>query len=96
MRIFIKKLIFIISLIVFNNSYACENNNFKKDRDDIANWLGSNSYFSASYKKGKCALDTVLSDLSLEQRRVIANLIAKSYAQSMKNSNENSNYQHLF
>ena len=91
-----KRIIFIVSLIVLNKSYACENNNIKTDRDYIANWLGSNSYFSATYKKGKCALDTVLSDLSLEQRRVIANLIAKSYSQSMKNFNENSNYQHLF
>ena len=91
-----KRIIFIVSLIVLNKSYACENNYIKTDRDYIANWLGSNSYFSASYKKGKCALDTVLSDLSLEQRRVIANLIAKSYSQSMKNSNENSSYQHLF
>ena len=91
-----KRIIFIVSLIVLNKSYACENNNIKTDRDYIANWLGSNSYFSASYKKGKCALDTVLSDLSLEQRRVIANLIAKSYSQSIKNSNENSNYQHLY
>ena len=91
-----KKIIFIVSLIVLNKSYACENNNFKTDKDDIANWLGNNSYFSASYKKGKCALDSVLSDLSLEQRRVIANLIAKSYSQSIKNSNENSNYHHLY
>ena len=91
-----KRIIFIVSLIVLNKSYACENNNFKTDRDYIANWLGSNSYFSASYKKEKCALDTVLRDLSLEQRRVIANLIAKSYSQSIKNSNENSKYQHLF
>ena len=87
-----KRIIFIVSLIVLNKSYACENNYIKTDRDYIANWLGSNSYFSASYKKGKCALDTVLSDLSLEQRRVIANLIAKSYSQSIKNSN----YQHLY
>ena len=91
-----KRIIFIVSLILLNNSYACENNNFKTDRDYIANWLGSNSYFSASYKKGKCALDTVLSDLSLEQIRVIANLIANSYSQSIKNSNESSNYQHLY
>ncbi len=91
-----KRIIFIVSLIVLNKSYACENNNFKTDKDDIANWLGNNSYFSASYKKGKCALDSVLSDLSLEQRRVIANLIAKSYSQSIKNSNENLNYHHLY
>ena len=91
-----KRIIFIASLIVLNKSYACENNNFKTDKDDIANWVGNNSYFSASYKKGKCALDTVLSDLSLEQRRVIANLIAKSYSQSIKNSNENLNYHHLY
>ncbi len=91
-----KRIIFIVSLIVLNKSYACENNNFKTDKDDIANWLGNNSYFSASHKKGKCALDSVLSDLSLEQRRVIANLIAKSYSQSIKNSNENLNYHHLY
>ena len=91
-----KRIIFIVSLIVLNKSYACENNYIKTDRDYIANWLGSNSYFSASYKKGKCALDTVLSDLSLEQIRVIANLIANSYSQSIKNSNESSNYQHLY
>ena len=91
-----KRIIFIVSLIVLNKSYACENNNFKTDKDDIANWLGNNSYFSASYKKGKCALDSALSDLPLKQRRVIANLIAKSYSQSIKNYNEISNYQHLY
>ena len=46
-----KRIIFIVSSIVLNKSYACENNNIKTDRDYIANWLGSNSYFSASYKK---------------------------------------------
>ena len=87
-----KRIIFIVPLIVLNKSYACENNYIKTDRDYIANWLGSNSYFSASYKKGKCALDTVLSDLSLEQRRVIANLIAKSYTHNLKNFKESSAY----
>ena len=28
-----KRIIFIVSLIVLNKSYACENNNFKTDRE---------------------------------------------------------------
>ena len=91
-----KKIIFIITLTLSNYSFACENNNLKTDRNDIANWLGNNSYFSESYKKGKCALDNALSDLPLKQRRVIANLIAKSYSLSIKNFSEISNYQHLY
>tara|TARA_S200000501_G_C20546001_1_gene622246 strand:+ start:267 stop:551 length:285 start_codon:yes stop_codon:yes gene_type:complete len=77
-----KRIIFFISLILLNNSYACEETNLKTD--DITIWLGSNSKFSQEYRKGKCALDEALIDLPLEQKKVIANLIAKSYTHSLK------------
>ena len=83
-----KKFIFLISLILLNNSYACEDTNFKID--DITIWLGSNSKFSQAYREGKCVLDKALIDLPIEQRRVIANLIAKSYTHSLKNFKESS------
>ena len=47
-----KKIIFIFSLMLCNNSYACEDTNFKTAPDDIAIWLGSNSNFSGEYIKG--------------------------------------------
>ena len=89
-----KKIIFFISLILFNNSYACEDTNFKTVKDDIAIWLGGNSNFTEAYIKGKCALDKALIDLPVVQRRVIANLIAKSYTQNLKNFKESSTYQY--
>ena len=85
-----KRIIFFISLILLNNSYACEDTNFKID--DITIWLGSNSKFSQAYREGKCVLDKALIDLPIEQRRVIANLIAKSYTHSLKNFKESSAY----
>ena len=85
-----KIFIFLIFLILLNNSYACEETNLKTD--DITIWLGSNSKFSQEYIKGKCALDEALIDLPLEQKKVIANLIAKSYTHSLKNFKENSAY----
>ena len=85
-----KRIIFFISLILLNNSYACEEANLKTD--DITIWLGSNSKFSQEYRKGKCALDEALIDLPLEQKKVIANLIAKSYTHNLKNFKESSAY----
>ena len=89
-----KKIIFIFSLMLCNNSYACEDTNFKTAPDDIAIWLGSNSNFSGEYIKGKCVLDKALITLPLRQRQIIANLIAKSYTQSLKSFKENSIYQY--
>ena len=85
-----KRIIFFISLILLNNSYACEETNLKTD--DITIWLGINSKFSQAYREGKCVLDKALIDLPIEQRRVIANLIAKSYTHSLKNFKESSAY----
>ena len=36
---------------IMNKIYAYENNNIKIDRDDIADWLESNSYFQHHTKK---------------------------------------------
>ena len=47
---------------------------------DKANFLmGKKSKIYDAYKQGKCVLDDALKPLSEEQRKVIANLIAKSY-----------------
>ena len=89
-----KKIILFISLIIFNNTYACEDTNFKMEKDDITIWLGNNSNFVEAYIEGKCALDKALIDLPVVQRRVIANLIAKSYTHSLKNFKESLTYQY--
>ena len=41
--------------------------------------MGKKSKVYDAYKQGKCVLDNALKPLSEEQRKVIANLIAKSY-----------------
>ena len=75
-----KKYFFLAIFFLLNNSiFACEFN-FKNNINDVMKtWLGDNSEFSKAYKTGKCALDTALSKLPISQRKVIANLIAKSY-----------------
>ena len=63
-----------------NFSVSCDNDiKNKANSDPIFKWLGSNSKFSESYKIGKCSLDEVLDGLPASEKRVIANLIAKSY-----------------
>ena len=42
--------------------------------------LGNNSKFSENFKVGKCALDKALTNLSAYEKKVIANLLAKSYS----------------
>ena len=41
--------------------------------------MGKKSKFYDAYKQGKCVLDSALEPLTIEQREIIANLIAKSY-----------------
>ena len=76
-----KKYIFLtIFFLISNHNFACElnfNNNINGDA--VKTWLGNNSEFSKAYNTGKCALDAALSKLPVSQRKVIANLIAKSY-----------------
>ena len=88
------KNIFII-LVIFTFSkavLACEINGNSFDQDEVSNWLGNKSLFSKSYKEGKCVLDEALSNISVEQRKIIATLIAKSYSTEIKNAKEVSTY----
>ncbi|MAH89239.1 MAG: hypothetical protein CMJ06_04260 [Pelagibacterales bacterium] len=89
-----KKNIFII-LITFTLAkftLACDFNDSSFEQDEVAIWLGSNSLFSKAYRDGKCVLDKALLNVPLEQRKIIANLIAKSYAKDIKRTKENSTY----
>ena len=86
--------IFII-LIIFTFSkaaLACDINNSSFDQDEVSNWLGNKSLFSKAYRNGKCVLDEALSNVSVEQRKIIASLIAKSYAAEIKKTKEVSTY----
>ena len=65
--------------IIIKHSFACEDYVNDLSKSEISIWLGDNSLFSKAYKDGKCVLDKALVNIPIEQRRVIANLIAKSY-----------------
>ena len=83
-----KKILFLMIFTFSFNSFACEYSNNKS----MKAWLGSNSNLSKSFVEGKCALDKVLDALPLEERKVIANLIAKSYASDARNLNSLKTY----
>jgi len=89
-----KKVIFLIFLVLTlgKSVFACDSAPRKINNDDIGIWLGKKSNLSKVYEHGKCALDQVLGALPIEQRIVIANLIAKSYANSKKKLKETSTY----
>ena len=71
------KKFFLLTIFFLTSShiFACENN----INDAMKTWLGDKSEFSKAYNTGKCALDAALNKLPVSQRKVIANLIAKSY-----------------
>ena len=72
-----KYLIIIFSLISLN-TFACESESSKLN-NDIQIWLGKNSEFSKTLNKSKCLLDKELIGLSLNNKKLIAKLILKSY-----------------
>ena len=74
-----KYFLLIIFFSINNHTFACDLKIGDNTNNAISTWLGSNSEFSKAYKIGKCALDEALNKLPISQRRVIANLIAKSY-----------------
>ena len=75
-----KKIFFLtIFFLISNHIFACESNSDNNINDSMKIWLGNNSEFSKAYKTGKCALDAALNKLPISQRKIIANLIAKSY-----------------
>ena len=79
-----KNILFAIMFIFSFSSLSCDLST-SNEAKSIKSWIGSNSNFSKSFTKGKCALDEVLNNLPVRERKVIANLIAKSYAFEAKN-----------
>ena len=88
LNIFMILILFTITKV----SFACDNKVDYANKNEISVWLGDNSLFSKAYKDGKCVLDKALVDLPIEQRRIIANLIAKSYSIDIQNNKEILNY----
>ena len=65
-------------LLLSINTIACD---FfvVEEKDNVHALMGKKSKFYDAYKQGKCVLEDALKPLTDEQRKVIANLIAKSY-----------------
>ena len=71
----------IFTLIIFfsiHNIKACEFFNYD-NKKNIHTLMGKKSKFYDAYMQGKCVLENALRPLTIEQREVIANLIAKTY-----------------
>ena len=80
------KIILIIMFLVLSlKSFACDIRSANDNNDVMSQWLGGNSSFSRDYIEGKCALDKALNKLPISEKKVIANLIAKSYSSEIKN-----------
>tara|TARA_B100001248_G_scaffold234076_1_gene195956 strand:+ start:503 stop:769 length:267 start_codon:yes stop_codon:yes gene_type:complete len=84
--------IILIALLFAKFSLACNEDINDKSNSEISAWLGDNSMFSKAYKDGKCVLDKALVNIPIEQRKVIAKLIAKSYIIEANKVKELSNY----
>ena len=72
-------LILTISLLFFSSAnYACEHL-VESVNDNSSKLMGKKSKFYDAYKQGKCVLEEALKPFPVEQREIIANLIAKTY-----------------
>ena len=89
---FLKIFVIMVVLLITKLSLACDKSFNDKNKSEISVWLGNNSLFSQAYKDGKCVLDKALVNIPIEQRRVIANLIARSYSIEIKEAEQLSNY----
>ncbi len=89
---YLKVFVILITLLFTNLLLACNEDINDNSNSQISVWLGENSLFSKAYKDGKCVLDKALVNIPIEQRKVIANLIAKSYIIEAKKLKELSNY----
>ena len=68
----------IVNLFFAYNLLACDF--FEPKMQESAQTLmGKKSKIYDAYRQGKCVLENALEPLTDDQRRVIANLIAKSY-----------------
>ena len=91
---YLKIFVILVTFLFTNLSLACNEDVNNKSKSEISIWLGDNSLFSKAYKDGKCVLDKALVNIPIEQRKVIANLIAKSYGIEAKKIKELSNYKY--
>ncbi len=89
---YLKIFVIMLTLLFTNLSLACKENVNDKNKSEISVWLGENSLFSKAYRDGKCVLDKALVNIPIEQRKVIANLIAKSYIIEADKVEKLSNY----
>ena len=89
---YLKTFVILLALLFTNVSLACKEDVNNNNKSEISVWLGENSLFSKAYKDGKCVLDKALVNIPIEQKKVIANLIAKSYIIEAKKLKEISNY----
>ena len=89
---YLKIFVILVTILFTNLLLACNEDFNDNSKSDISVWLGDNSLFSKAYKNGKCVLDKALVNIPIEQRKVIANLIAKSYNIEAKKLKEISNY----
>ena len=89
---YLKIFAFFVALLFTNLSLACNEDVNDESKSEISIWLGNNSLFSKAYEDGKCVLDKALINIPIEQRKVIASLIAKSYDIEVKKQREISNY----
>ena len=89
---YLKTFVILVALLFTNFSLAYNEDVNENNKSEVSIWLGGNSLFSKAYKDGKCVLDKALVNIPIEQRKVIANLIAKSYGIEAKKLKELSNY----
>ena len=72
---------FFISVFIYfsiSSLIACEH--LKTDGFETTEvFMGKKSKFYDAYKQGKCLIDNALQNVPVEQRSVIAKLIARSY-----------------
>ena len=89
---YLKIFVILVTFLFTSLSLACNEDVNNKSKSGISTWLGDNSLFSKAYKDLKCVLDKAFVNIRVEQRKVIANLIAKSYGIEAKKLKELSNY----
>ena len=89
---YLKIFIILVTVLFTNALLACNEEVNNDSKSEISVWLGDNSLFSKAYKNGKCVLDKALVNIPIEQRKVIANLIAKSYDIEARELKEILNY----
>jgi len=74
-----KYLLLIVSTLFFSNlALTCDFID-ENSINNSKNLMGKKSQFYDAYKQGKCVLEKALKPLPKEQRKIIANLIAKTY-----------------